>query len=180
MAACTRCGFEQSGTQVYCKRCGMFLPALAVYSPVQPEYRVVPQIVPRPNQRFLSKGNLTAQMVLNRCIREAIAIVGLFIAGFGIFGFFHDLLGSGWALLFGVLLLLGGIIGVSFLFFVQKLLPRLRWPQIVLGGIGATGTCFIIIIVVSAIIHNNTLGKDVGYGATIFFYGLVLATLVIL
>ena len=180
MAACTRCGFQQNGTQAYCERCGMFLPTLAVYNPGQPEYRAAPQIVLRPKKRFLAEGNLTVQMVLNRCIREGIAIVGLFISAFGLFGFFQDVIGAGWALLLGFLVLIGGVVAVSSLFFVQQHLPRLRWPWIVVGGIGATVTCFIIMLLVSAIVHNNILGKDFGYGTTIFLYGLGLVALVLL
>ena len=180
MAACTRCGFKQNGTQVYCERCGMFLPTLAIYNPGQPEYKVSSQIATqRPDQRFLSEGDLTPQMVLNRCIRVGIAIVGLLIAGFGTFGFFNDIISSGWALLLGFLILLGGTIAVNVLFFVEKLLPRLRWSQIVLGVVGVTIVCFILVIVVSAIVHNNTLGKDFGYGITIFFYGLAFVALVL-
>jgi len=179
MTACTRCGFQQNGVQAYCERCGMFLPALSVYNPAQPEYKVPPQIASRSNQRFLSEGDLTTQMVLNRCIREGIAILGLFIAGFGIFGFFQDSIGGNLALLLGFLVLIGGIIVVSLLFFVQKLLPRLRWLQILLGGIGATMACFIMLIVVEGIVHNNTLGRDFGYGTTIFFYGLGIVALVL-
>jgi len=158
----------------------MFLPALAVYNPGQPLYTVPPQIIARPNQKFLVEGDLTSQMVLNRCIREGIAIIGLFIAGFGLFGFFQNLLGAGWALLLWLFLLLGGIITISLLFFVWKLLPRLRWSQIVVGGIGATVVCFIIIVTLSGIVQNSTLGKDVGYGTTIFLYGLSLVALVVL
>ncbi len=179
MTACTRCGFEQDGTQVHCKRCGMFLPALAIYNPGQPEYAIPPQIIVRPNQRFLSEADLTPQMVLNRCIREGIAIVGLFIAGFGLFGSFQNLVGAGWALLLGLVILVGGIITISLLFFVRKRLPRLRWPQIVVGGIGATIACFIIIITLSGIVQNSTLGRDFGYGTTIFLYGLGIVALVV-
>lgn len=180
MAACTRCGFEQNGTQTYCEQCGMFLPTLAIYNPGQPEYKVSPQlVVQRPDQRFLLEGDLTAQMVLNRCIREGIAIFGLLIASFGTFGFFNDLVGSGWALLLGFLVLLGGTIAVSVLFFVEKLLPRLRWLHIIVGVVGVTIACFIMVIIVSATAHNNTLGKDFGYGTTIFFYGLSIVALVI-
>lgn len=179
MAACTRCGFQQNGTQIHCERCGMFLPALAVYNPGQTEYRVTHQIVSHPNQRFLSESSLTTRMILSRCIRVGIAIIGLFIAGFGTFGFFHDIIGGYWALLLGIILLIGGTIAVSFLFFRQKLLPRLRWYQIVLGVIGATAVCFILMIVVSGLAQNNTLGKDFGYGTTIFFYGLGIVALVL-
>ncbi len=180
MAACTRCGFEQNGTQTYCEHCGMFLPTLAIYNPGQPEYKVSSQIVvQRSDQRFLSEDNLTTQMVLNRCIREAIAIVGLLIASFGAFGFFNNLIGGGWALLLGFLVLLGGTIAVSVLFFVEKLLPRLRWSQIAGGGIGATIICFLIIVILSGIVQNSTLGKDLGYGATIFLYGLSIVALVV-
>ncbi len=176
MAACTRCGFEQDGTQVHCEHCGMFLPALAIYNPGQSEYAISPQIIARPNQRFF-EGNLTPQMVLNRCIREGIAIVGLFIAGFGLFGSFQSLVGAGWALFLGLIVLAGGIITISLLFFVRKRLPHLRWPQIVVGGIGATIACFIIIITLSGIVQNSTLGRDFGYGTIIFLYGLSIVAL---
>ncbi len=180
MAACTRCGFEQNGTQIHCERCGMFLPTLAIYNPGQPEYKVSSQIVvQRSDQRFMAEGDLTTHMVLNWCIREGIAIVGLLIASFGTFGFFNDLIGSGWALLLGFLVLLGGTIAVSVLFFVEKLLPRLRWSQIVVRGIGATIICFLIIVTLSGIVQNSTLGKDFGYGATIFLYGLGIVGLVV-
>ena len=173
MAACTRCGFEQDGTQLYCERCGMFLPALAIYNPGQSEYAISPQIIVRPNQRFLSEADLTPQMVLNRCIREGIAIVGLFI------GFFQNIIGAGWALFLGLLVLVGGIITISLLFFVRKRLPRLRWPRIVVGGIGASIACFIIIITLSGIVQNSTLSRDFGYGTTIFLYGLGMVALVV-
>ena len=180
MAACTRCGFQQDGTQIYCKHCGMFMPTLAVYNPGQTEYRVPSQVVvPRLKQRFFAGDDLTPPMVLNRCIREGIAIIGLFIAAFGLFGFFQNILGAGWTLLLGFILLVGGIIVVSHLFFVRKLLPHLRWPHIVVGGIGATIACFVIIITLSGIVQNSTLGKDFGYGATIFLYGLSLIALVV-
>ncbi len=180
MAACTRCGFEQNGTQIYCERCGMFLPTLAIYNPGQMEYKVPPQItISRPKQRFLLKGDLSPQMILNRCIREGIAIVGLFIMGFGLFGFFQNVIGAGWALLVGLIVLVGGIAAVSHLFFVKKLLPRLRWPHIVVGEISATIACFIIIITLSGIIQASTLGRDFGYGTPIFLYGLGIVALVI-
>ncbi len=181
MAACTRCGFQQNGTQIYCERCGMFMPALAIYNPGQTEYSVPPQVVTPPliKQRFLGEGDLTPQMVLNRCIREGIAIIGLFVAAFGLFGFFQNIVGAGWALLLGFILLIGGVIAISLLFFIRKLLPRLRWPHIVVGGIGATIVCFVIIITLSGIVQNSTLGKDFGYGITLFLYGLVIVVLAI-
>ena len=179
MVACTRCGFEQVGTQIYCERCGMFLPTLAIYNPGQPEYKVPPQIMAHPHQKFLLKGDLTVQMMLNRCIREGIAIVGLFIAGFGLFGFFQNVIGAGWALFLGLIVLIGGIITISLLFFVRKRLPRLRWPKIVVGGMGATIACFVIIITLSGIVQNSTLGRDFGYGTTIFLYGLGFVALMI-
>ena len=180
MTACTRCGFQQDGTQVYCEHCGMFMPALAIYNPGQTEYRVPPQtVVPRLKQRFLVGGDFTSQMVLNRSIREGIAIIGLFIAAFGLFGFFQNIVGAGWALLLGFIVVVGGIIAISLLFFIRKLLPRLRWPHIVVGGIGATIACFIIIVTLSGIVQNSTLGKDFGYGTTIFIYGLSLIALVV-
>ena len=179
MAACTRCGFEQNGTTIYCERCGLFLPTLAIYNPGQPENKVPPQIVAsHPNQKFLFESGLTTQMVLNRSIREGIAVVGLFIAGFGMFGLFNHLLGAAWALLLGLLIVVGGIIAISILFFVQKHLPHLRWSQIVVGVIGATIICFIVIVALSGIVQNSTLGKDFGYGATIFLYGLSIVALV--
>ena len=178
MAACTRCGFQQDSTRAYCGRCGMFLPTLAIYNPVQAEYKVAPQEIPASKQRVLSKNALSGRMFFDRCIRESVAIVGLFIAGFGIFGFFHDILGSNWALLLGFLVLLGGSITVSLLFFAQKHLPRLRWPQIVLGAIVATLACFVTILILSAIVHGRRLGIDVGYGTTIFVYGLGIVALV--
>ncbi len=178
MAACTRCGFQQDSTRAYCGRCGMFLPTLAIYNPGQSEYKVAPQEVARPKPSFLSENTLSTRIFFDRCIRESIAIAGLCIAGFGIFGFFHDIVGSNWALLFGFLALLGGIIAVSLLFFVQKHLPRLRWPHIILGGVTATFACLVIILILSAIVHDRRLGIDIGYGTIIFVYGLGIVALV--
>lgn len=185
MAACTRCGFQQNGTQAYCERCGMFLPTLAIYNPAQPEYVVPsqvasPQIVPLPRskQRFL-EGDLTTAQVLNRCMREVIAIFGLLIASFGVFGTFNNVLGAGWALLLGLAVLIGGIIYVSILFFVQKLLPILRWSQILISGILATVVGFIMILVVTSVVQAHVLGRDLGLGTTLFLYGLVLAAIVV-
>ena len=183
MAACTRCGFQQNGTQTYCERCGMFLPSLALYNPAQPEYMVtpqvlVPQVISRPRQRFF-EGNLTTTMILNRCIREGIAIIGLLIAAFGVFGAFDNPLGGGWALLLGLVVLVGGIVFVSILFFVQKLLPHLRWSQILISAILATVAWVIMMLVVSAIVQTNVIGRDLGFGTTLFLYGLVLTALVI-
>lgn len=177
MAACTRCGFQQDSTRAYCERCGLFLPTLAIYNPGQPAYKVAPQVVSRSKQRFLAENALSARLFFDRCLRESIAIVGLFIASFGMFGFFHDIIGSSWALLLGFLVLLGGSIAVSLLFFVQKHLPRLRWPHIILIGITATFACLVIILILSGIIHSRRLGIDVGYGTTIFVYGLGIAAL---
>ncbi len=178
MVACTRCGFQQNGMQAYCEHCGMFLPTLAVYNPMQPQYIVAPQIAPRPKQRFL-EGNLTTTMMLNRCMREVIAIFGLLIAAFGLFGALSNLVGLVWALLLGLALLVGGIVFVSILFFVRKLLPHLRWWQILVGGVCATVLGFIMVIIASATTHAHTIAQDLGLGTSIFVYGLVIATLAV-
>ncbi len=178
MVACTRCGFQQNGMQAYCERCGMFLPTLAVYNPVQPEYIIASQITPRPKQRFL-EGNLTTAMMLNRCMREVIAIFGLLIAAFGLFGALNNLLGITWAFLLGLALLVGGIFFVSILFFVRKLLPHLRCWQILVGGVSATVLGFIMVIIASATTHAHTIAQNLALGTSIFVYGLVIATLAV-
>lgn len=161
----------------------MFLPALAVYNPTQPEYMVTPQIaplqiVPLRKQRVL-EGNLTIAMILNKCIREGIAIIGLFIAAFGLFGTFEHILNPGIALLLGLILLLGGITFVSIYLFAQKKFPRLRWSQILISGTLTTVAWVIMMLIVSAIVQSNVIGRDLGYGTIIFLYGLVLAALVV-
>ncbi|GAC1652155.1 MAG: hypothetical protein NVS4B12_23420 [Ktedonobacteraceae bacterium] len=178
MAACTRCGFQQSGTQAYCEHCGMFLPALAIYNPAQPEYAVTSQIVPRPKPSILERG-LTATMILDKCVREGIAIFGLLIASFGVFGALDDLPGSTSALLLGLALLVGGILFVNIRFFVQKLLPRLLWWQILVGGLSATMIGFITIMVVSATTQEHTVMRNLGFGITLFLYGLAITALAV-
>lgn len=178
MAACTRCGFQQNGTQAYCERCGMFLPALAVYNPAQPEYAVTPQMVPRPKPRIL-EGGLTATMILNRCLRGVVVLFGLLIAAFGMFGALDNLLGSAWAFLLGLAVLVGGVIYVSILFFVQKLLPRLLWWQILVGGLSATVLGFLLIVVADATTQAHTVAQDLGLGTPIFLYGLVIVALAV-
>ena len=180
MVACTRCGFQQDDTHVYCERCGMFLPSLAVYTPGQSEYRVPPQIVvPHPKQRFSLEDELTTRVVIDRCIRIGIAIVGLLIAGFGLFGFFQHIMNIGLIFFLWFVLLIGGITALSVLFFVQKRVPRLRWLHILLGAIGATVVGVILILIVSGAAQNNPLSLDLGFGSTIFFYGLAYVTLVV-
>ena len=179
MAACTRCGFEQNGTQTYCKHCGMFLPTFAVYNPGQPEYPVAPEIASRQNQQFFAYAPSKTTPLLSRVIREVIALVGLMVAGFGLFGFFLDLLNGYWGLLFWFLLLLIGAIFVSVSIFGPNFAPRLRWLPIFLGALGATAMCVVLIIIVSAIVNQNVLGRDFGYGSTIFFYGLGIVALVL-
>ena len=180
MAACTRCGIEQNGTQAYCERCGMFLPTFAIYTPGQSEYSITPEIASRQKQEFLYQSKVvTTVTLLSRSMREGIAILGLFIAGFGLFGFFHDLLNGYWGLLFGFLLIIVGIIFVSFIIFGQNFFPHLRWLPILLGLIGATAVSFVMMILVAGLSQQNTLGMDFGYGSTLFFYGLGVVALVI-
>ena len=183
MAACTRCGFQQNGTQTYCERCGMFLPALAVYNPNQPEYTIAPQVtpsqfVPQQQQRFLESNQPTLS-ILSKCIREGIAIIGLLIAAFGLLGTFEHILNPGIILVLQMMFLLGSTTSVSVYLFVKKISARLHWLQILVSAILATVALVITLVVISAIVQTNVIGRDLGYGTTLFLYGLVLVALVV-
>ncbi len=179
MASCTRCGSKQNGTQTYCENCGMFLPTFAVYNPGQPEYRVTPEIPPYSSGPFFSYIPIKTTSPISRVIRETLAIVGLLIAGFGLFGFFNHLISTSWALVLGLLLILIGSIFASIYIFGANFTPRLRWLTILLSLIAVTAVGFVLLIIVSAIVNQNTLGKDFGFGSTIFFYGMGIVALVL-
>ncbi|GAC1390149.1 MAG: hypothetical protein NVS4B11_19680 [Ktedonobacteraceae bacterium] len=176
MAACTRCGFQQNGTQAYCERCGMFLPALAIYNPGQPEYTVIPQVMPYQKPKIV-EGRLTTAMIIDRCVGAVVSLFGFFMAAFGLFGGLYILTGSGFALLLGLVLFIAGIIFVSIFLFVQKPLPHFLWWQRIVGGLGATMIGFIMILVVSMMLQTHKAALNACFGAAFFLYGLILVAI---
>ncbi len=176
MAACTRCGFEQNGTQVYCEHCGMFLPTLAVYNPAQPEYTVTPRVIPYQKQKIV-EATPTSSKIIDRCIGAIIAFIGLCIASFGLFGSLDTIIGANIALLLGLFLLLGGILYVTILLFVQRPLPHLLLWQRIVSVLSVTVSCFIVMLIVSGTLQAHKIAMNISFGATLFLYGLIIVVI---
>ena len=182
MAACTRCGFQQIGTQAYCERCGLFLPALAMYEPTAPDSDVVPlpQLPTRPvRKQIVLERTLTARMVAVRFMRECFAFLGLLIATFGLYGSIYDIVGPQIAFCLGILLLVGGTIYMTMRLFVSKSLPRLHSSQRVIGWAIATAMGFVLFLLVPEVPQTTKILMDLGFGTLFFFYGLTLTFLAV-
>ncbi len=183
MAACTRCGFRQIGTQAYCERCGLFLPALAIYEPSAPDSEIVspsPQLPARPvRKQVVLESVLTARMVAVRVMRECCAFLGLLLAAFGLYGSIYDLVGPAIAFGLSILLLVGGTAYMTMRLFVYKSHPRLQGSQRMVGWAIATAIGFLLFLVVPEVPQTTKLLMDLGFGALFFFYGLTLAFLAI-
>jgi len=179
MVACTRCGFEQIGTQAYCEHCGMFLPALAIYNPTPSEGTpVIPKVVSEP-QQIAIVGRLTPTMIVERSVREFLACIGLLIAAFGLYGSIYGLTGSGFALFLGLTLFFGGTVFITILLFVQKSLPHLQRWQRTVGWVVATAVGCVVFLMLPEVPETTRLIMDLGFGMMFFLYGLTLAVLAI-
>lgn len=179
MAACTRCGFQQIGTQAYCEHCGLFLPALAMYEPVSPDDVIPAPQVQAVRKQIATEDVLTARMIAVRCIRECLAFLGLLLAAIGLYGSVYNIVGVQVAFCLGILFLVGGTIFMTVLLFVQKLPPHLQRWQRVVGWAVATAVGFMLFLMVPEVPQTTKLLMDLGFGTLFFCYGLTLAFLAI-
>lgn len=178
MTPCTRCGFQQNGTQTHCARCGMFLPTLAIYNPLQSEYPVVAQAVPFQQENIVA-GPLPATMLAYKLLQTFFAFVGLSISAFGIFASTSNLIDIGLAFLLGVTVLVGGLIFVGIFLFIKMQPPCLQRWQRVVGWLIASAVCVVVMFAVALLFQAFKPAMTFGLGTTIFLYGLTLAALAI-
>ncbi len=180
MAACTRCGFQLNGTQTHCEHCGMFLPALAVYNPAQPEYDVPPQAISYQEPKFVAAPPpppTTSSLI--RGVQTFFAFIGLCIAAFGAFSSLSEHIDVGIAFLLGLAILVGGLIYACLLLFVKKMPPHLRQWQRLVGWVVASFVCVVMLFATAILFQASKPAMGVSFGTTFFLYGLVLATLAV-
>jgi hypothetical protein len=131
------------------------------------------------NQKVYGKQERKPSLA-GRIIRGCIYFIALFVAGLGAFGAIDSInksnLGSG----IGIALLFGLLIAGTVIFFLVRRFQHIRFLQFLLGLFVSTGSAFVALIVVYAILGDFQQAlPSFLLGIILLLYGLILAALAV-
>jgi len=201
---CSSCGFENTGSSVYCEQCGTLLnapqsvfdqtelsaPQIEYYSeysappppPLNGHGTLIPSPPPLEYSSYAAQSQVfaDAKVIPRPGIFSAILyFTGALIAAFGLIGtiatFSTSTRTGGIALLLGTTLL---IISVVVFMRIRRHFPLLRWWQRLLWLLGAAVVGFIALII-EAVIAPGPVVTNYFIGCVFILYGLAWAAIAI-